>query len=122
MPKILIAEDDRDLRGFLADELTAAGYSVKSVPNGADAVVAAAEETFDIFLLDMLMPGLNGVQVIRVLRKLTPTKPIVGLTGYLGQGYMSEAADYGVTCLSKPVAIDDLLTELAESLKQGVRV
>ena len=116
MIKLLIAEDDFDLRNFLQDELTDAGYMVKAVDNGADAIIEAVEETFDLALLDMLMPGLNGVKTIQVLRKILPSLPIIGLTGYVGRGYMAEAATYGVTCLSKPVKISDLLLEIDETL------
>jgi two-component system nitrogen regulation response regulator NtrX len=116
MPKILIADDQRDLLDFLCDELTEVGFVVKTVNNGADAVVTAVEESFDIFLLDMYMPGLNGIQAIKVLRKIAPGVPIIGLTGYLGRGYMAEAAALGVTTLSKPIATDQLLAEIWDAL------
>lgn len=116
MPKILIAEDEPDLRNFLRDELLDQRFAVTAVGNGADAIVAAAEDTYDVYLLDMLMPGLDGIQVIRVLRKLTPHVPILGLTGHVGRGYMAQASSYGVTCLSKPVRVDDLVREIREAL------
>lgn len=116
MCRILIAEDQSDLLEMLRDDLTDAGFRVKTVDNGADAVVIAAEERFDLILLDMYMPGLSGIQAIKVLRKLAPRTPIIGLTGYLGRGYMAEAAALGVTCLSKPVALGDLLQEINETL------
>jgi len=118
MQKILIADDEADLRNFLADELSYAGFRVKSVSNGADAVVAVVEEKFDLVLLDMMMPQMDGIYAIRVLRKLKPNLPILGLTGYVGQGYMAEAASYGVICLSKPVDIPELLQTVDEALVQ----
>ncbi|MBT3390737.1 MAG: response regulator, partial [Chloroflexi bacterium] len=84
--------------------------------NGADAIVAAAENPYDAIVLDMLMPGLDGIQVIRVLRKVIPGTPIIGLTGYVGRGYMAQASAFGVVCLSKPVVVVDLLRELSEGL------
>lgn len=120
MPKLLIAEDHFDLRNFLQDELTDAGFTTKAVDNGADAIVSAVEETFDLVLPDMLMPGMNGVKTIRVLRKILPNLPIVGLTGYIGRGYMAEAATYGgATCLSKPVKISDLIAEINEAMNNN---
>ena len=116
MTKILIADDQKDLLEMLYDELTDAGFRVKTVDNGADAVVMAAEESFDLFLLDMYMPGVNGIQAAKVLRKIAPGAPIIGLTGYLGRGYMAEAAALGVNCLSKPVAVETLLNEINEAL------
>ena len=116
MPNILIAEDEPDLRDFLREELVEAGFAVTAVSNGADAVVAATENKVDLFLLDMLMPGLDGIQTIKVLRKIMPRTPIIGLTGYVGRGYMAEAANYNVTCLSKPINIDDLVAEIKREL------
>ncbi len=116
MSRILIADDQSDLLDMLRDDLVDAGFWVTVVNNGADAVVTAAEEPFDLFLLDMYMPGLNGIQAIKVLRKISPNTPIIGLTGYLGRGYMAEAAALGVTCLSKPIAIEELLTEINDTL------
>lgn len=116
MPNILIAEDEPDLRDFLREELVEAGFTVTAVNNGADAVVAATENQVDLFLLDMLMPGLDGIQTIKVLRKIMPRTPIIGLTGYVGRGYMAEAANYNVTCLSKPINIDDLVAEIKREL------
>ena len=117
MKKILVADDDNDLRDFLSDELSSAGYSVTSVRNGADAVVEAVEGRYDLVLMDMYMPGLDGMQAIRVLRKVAPRLPVIGLTGYVGRGYMSEAMSYDVTCLSKPVNLAELLTEVREKLR-----
>jgi len=116
MPKILIAEDDADVRAFLQDELTEAGFTVTGVDNGADAVVAAVEGAYDLYLLDMLMPGLDGIQTIRVLKKVTPDVPIIGLTGYVGLGYMAQASAYGVICLAKPVVMADLIREINEAI------
>ena len=116
MQKILVADDETDLRNLLADELSYAGFWVKSVSNGADAVVAVVEENFDLVLLDMMMPQMDGMQTIRVLRKLKPNLPILGLTGYVGRGYMAEAAMYGVTCLSKPIDIPELLQIVDDAL------
>lgn len=117
MPKLLIAEDDADLCNLLTDELSEAGFSVTATRNGGEAIVAAVENHFDVILLDMMLPGMDGIQVIRVLKKIMPQIPIVGLTGYVGRGYMVQASDFGVVCLSKPIAINDLIKELHEAIK-----
>lgn len=114
MTKILLAEDDPDVRLFLQDELTHQHFKVTAVSNGAEAIVAAVDDPYDLYLLDMMMPGLDGIQTIHVLRKVSPAVPILGLTGHIGQGYMSQASAYGVTCLSKPIRIDELIREIEE--------
>lgn len=119
MHKLLVVEDEKDVREFLQDELSDAGFRVTAVKDGVDAIVAAAEQSFDLALLDMLMPGLDGIQTIKVLQKVAPTMPIIGLTGYVGRGYMAQASAYGVTCLSKPLDMDILLREVKEALHLG---
>jgi two-component system nitrogen regulation response regulator NtrX len=116
MNKILLAEDEPDLRLFLHDELTDMNFKVTVVANGAEAILAAVEEPQDLYVLDMMMPGMDGIQTIRVLRKITPHVPILGLTGHVGQGYMSHASAYGVICLSKPIRIEDLVREINEAI------
>lgn len=119
MTRLLIAEDDLELSEFLREELALTGFEICTVKNGADAVIAAVENSFDLLLLDMLMPGMDGIQVIRVLRKVKPTLPIIGLTGYVGRGYMIQATDYGVACLSKPIVMSDLIKEIRETISTG---
>jgi CheY-like chemotaxis protein len=121
MQKILLADDERDVRSLLQGELEGAGYRVTAVATGAEAVIAAADGGYDLYLLDMMMPGMNGVQTIQVLRKITPKIPILGLTGYTGQGYMAQASAYNVTCLAKPIDINDLLGEIKLKLANAAR-
>jgi CheY-like chemotaxis protein len=116
MPRLLIVDDEADVRNFLKEELSRENFQISTASNGADAIVAAAEQSYDVIILDMLMPGLDGIQVIRVLRKVIPGTPIVGLTGYVGRGYMAQASKFGVVCLSKPVVIADLLKEINKVL------
>ena len=116
MARILIADDDVDLCSFLREELTDAGFSVTTVKNGGDAIVAATEHSYNLLILDMLMPGMDGIQTIKVLRKVVADLPIIGLTGYVGRGYMAQTSEVGVTCLSKPIAMPTLLNEISEIL------
>ena len=119
MTKLLIADDDADLRDFLRNELTNIGYSLVTVGNGADAIIKVAEQSFDIILLDMLMPGLDGIQVIKVLQKIAPQIPIIGLTGYVGRGYMAQALDLNVITLTKPIIVSNLVEEIESIIKQN---
>jgi DNA-binding response OmpR family regulator len=116
MARILLADDDSDLCSFLRDELVDLGHLVTVHRNGADAVLAATEQSFDLAILDMLMPGLDGVQASQVLRKIAPRMPIIGLTGFVGRGYMAQLSNLGITCLSKPISIDALRSEIDEVL------
>ena len=116
MKRLLVVDDDMNLLNFFLEELTRAGFDVSIKDNGADAIITVVEGLFDLVLLDMLMPGLDGIKVARVLRKVTPNLPILGLTGFIGRGYQAQAAGLGVRILSKPIMISDLLTEINQVL------
>ncbi len=118
MKRILLADDDPDLRSLLTDELAGAGFEVYPVTDGVEAVIAASERRFDLFLLDMLMPRMHGRATIRVLRKIAPRTPIIAITGYVEQGYMNEAVAEGVMCLAKPIKVEMLLQEIAKALEK----
>ena len=119
MTRLLVVDDDTQLLAFLSEGLVDAGFEVKTLDNGADAIVAAVEEPVDLILMDMLMPGLDGMRVIRVLRKIIPGSPILGLTGYAGMDYTQEAARLGVRILSKPVVFSVLIHEVRQALETG---
>jgi CheY-like chemotaxis protein len=117
MYKLLIVDDDTSLLRFLSEELVGSGFDVKTLNNGADAIVSAVEETYDLILLDMLMPGLDGIRVIKVLRKIIPHVPIIGLTGYIGKNYLAEASSMGVRILAKPVIFGELIQEINQAIE-----
>jgi two-component system cell cycle response regulator CpdR len=119
MTKLLIADDDADLRDFLCNELTNIGYSLVTVGSGAEAITKATEQSFDVILLDMLMPGLDGIQVIKILRKIAPQVSIIGFTGYIGRGYMVQALDLNVITLTKPIIVSNLVEEIESIIKQN---
>jgi DNA-binding response OmpR family regulator len=116
MQKILIVDDDTTLLDYLQEELSDVGFEVQTYDNGADAIVATAEQSYDLILLDMMMPGLDGIQVVRVLRKIAPKVPIIGLTGYVGRGYMSQAMGLGVSILTKPVEVSSLVKVINKTI------
>ena len=82
MAKVLVAEDDRDIRELLVDLLFDAGFDVIEAKNGAVALEKVGQEQPDILLLDVWMPAKDGFQVLRELRgdPATETMPVVMLT------------------------------------------
>lgn len=78
-PKILIIDDDAELVTLLIDYLTLEGFQVSAVYNGLDGLTAAARETFDLIVLDVMMPGMSGTDVLARLRERDST-PVLMLT------------------------------------------
>lgn len=111
--RILIVEDERSLREGLADLLTAAGHRVEAFENGSEAVDAGLREAFDVVLLDLMLPDIDGVEVCRRLRRARPTVAILMLTARGSEddkvaGLEAGADDY----LTKPFAVRELLARV----------
>ena len=114
---ILIADDDKELCDNLADFLGEKGYQVVVAYNGKEAVEKAEEHIFDVLLLDMKLPFLNGLEVFRRIKPLQPNIVAIIITGYaqemadLIQQTLDETAQ---TCLTKPMDMAQLLGILAK--------
>ncbi len=114
--RVLLAEDDlnnqRMIRVVLEDE----GYDVTAVECGAAALAAVIKGTFDVVLMDVSMPGMNGVEATRAIRALGGAKagiPIVALTANAMKGDREHYLSLGVSdYLSKPMHIADLIDVL----------
>ena len=114
MPKVLIIEDEAGIRQGLDRLLQRAGYETVLAGGGVEGLEAARREAVDVVLTDLHMPGLSGLEVIRLLQELDPTLPVVVLTGKATVGAavaaMRHAGAYDF--LEKPV-VDPSVVELA---------
>lgn len=117
--KILIVDDEDDLRHFFAGEIQSAGYQVAQAANGVDAVLQVLEQGADAMIMDIRMPKLDGIDALRILKRLAPALPIIMLTGQAGRGDMLLTTQLGAqTCLLKPIQVDRLLETLDLALQQ----
>ncbi len=82
---ILIIDDDPDIRESLGDMLIHEGYQVQSVPDGTEALQCVKRERYSAALLDVQLPDLNGLSVMKVMMELDPSLPIIILTGHASQ-------------------------------------
>ncbi len=115
--RILIVEDEEKLARFVELELLHEGYEVCKVTNGRNALEIAISEDFDLILLDIMLPGLNGLEVLRRLQK-EKTIPVILLTARDAvmdkvAGLDAGAVDY----ITKPFAIEELLARIRVALK-----
>ncbi|MGV8911444.1 MAG: response regulator [Rhodoglobus sp.] len=110
--RILIADDDPQILRALRITLSARGYEVITAGNGIDAVNAAIQHHLDIFMIDLGMPQLDGIQVIEALRGWTQA-PILVVSGRSGAADKVEALDAGADdYVMKPFSIDELLARI----------
>jgi len=97
MTKILLAEDDTDMRRFLLKALQSAGFDVISYDNGLSAYQRLREEPFELLLTDIVMPEMDGIELARRAAELDPDIKIMFITGYAAveSGLSATAAGQG---------------------------
>jgi len=126
--KILIVDDERDTLSVLGNGLTAEGYSIIKADNGGDALDLAKSERPDLIILDILMPGMDGGEVARMLKEVPETKhiPIIFLTGMFPKREEEEEGRVvaGNIMFDKPYDILKLITaiEKASARENGLLV
>ena len=110
--RILLAEDDDSLRGFLARALEKAGYEVTACPDG-EAALDALDQVFDVLLTDIVMPGIDGIEVARIAAARQPQLRIMFITGFAAVALSAgDRAPPGAKVLSKPVHLREIVSEV----------
>jgi two-component system response regulator MprA len=121
--RILIVDDERAVRDALASSLAFEGYAVDTAANGFEALEGIDKETFDLVILDVLMPGLDGLTVCRRLRADRNTVPILMLTARDTVGDRVTGLDAGADdYLVKPFELEELLARVRALLRRSVHV
>ena len=116
MPRILLAEDDDSLRGFLSRALERAGYEVTSCADGEEAA-AVLDQDWDLLLTDIVMPGMDGIEVARLAAARHPGLRIMFITGFAAVALNPDSqAPKDAKVLSKPFHLRDLVREVEKLL------
>ena len=117
--KILVVDDEPAVRESLDEILRLEGYQVVSVPNGDLAVKTLQNESFDLILLDLKMPGIDGIDVMRMATKIAPDTKIILLTGHGSMESAVEALRHSAhDYLIKPIPTRELLTSVSRAIAQ----
>jgi two-component system, cell cycle response regulator CpdR len=117
MAKIILAEDDGDMRRFLVKALQNAGYDVISFDNGLSAYQRLREEPFELLLTDIVMPEMDGIELARRASELDPDIKIMFITGFAAVALNSDSATpKNAKVLSKPVHLRELVSEVQKML------
>lgn len=116
--RILVIEDEARIQAFLARGLEAEGYTVVTSGNGREGLDLATGARWDLVVLDLLLPGLNGLQVLRELHRVKPDVPVVILSARDDvqtklRGFELGASDY----VAKPFSLDELLARIRVRLR-----
>lgn len=107
---ILIIDDSSTTRSFVVTELMTYGYNVDEAVNGQDGLVKIEDAQPDIIILDLLMPVMDGFEVLEALKKQEYTIPVIVLSADIQEGAKQECFELGAAkFLSKPFNVDELL-------------
>jgi DNA-binding response OmpR family regulator len=117
---VLVVEDDRAIRAGIADALDFGGYAVAQAATGSDGMQMALHDDYDLLLLDLILPGCDGLQILEQLRMSRPTLPVIILSARGGEndrirGLRLGADDYAV----KPFSVRELLARIEAVLRRS---
>jgi len=118
--RVLVVEDDRKTASFVRKALQTEGFAVDTIANGEDALVAAASTPFDAIVLDIMLPGRDGLSVLRQLRERKNTAPVLllsarGEVNERVEGLNAGADDY----LPKPFELAELIARVRALTRRG---
>jgi DNA-binding NtrC family response regulator len=120
--RILVVEDDAEMRALLADVLSDEGYAVEGAPNGAEALILLRTESFAAIVLDKNMPGLSGLDLLPGMRTICPETPVILITAFGDVSAYMDAMEKGAfEFIYKPFRMEDLLRTLRRALRSNTQ-
>jgi DNA-binding response OmpR family regulator len=113
---VLLVDDEREFAGALAERLCLRGYAARAAFSAAEALAAAAAETFDVVLLDLNLPGVRGVELLLTLRQTLPQAEVILLSGHLDLAEKIEGLRLDAFgTLLKPVELPELIAKIEDA-------
>lgn len=111
--RVLLVDDEVDFVETLAERMRARGLEVETATSGLEAVERVRERTFDAIVLDLAMPGMDGLETLAELREIRPTAQVMVLSGKATVSKAVEATRLGaIDVLEKPAELDELLERI----------
>ncbi len=116
--KVLLVDDEEEFVEILAERLEFRGFSVSTAFNGDDAVSRLKEHEPDVVILDVLMPGKDGIQTLKEIKQISPLVEVIMLTGHATVGTAIEGMKLGAyNYLIKPSETEDLVAKIMKAYK-----
>ena len=118
--RILVVDDDRELRETISEILADAGFVVAAAGSGEEALDILQGQSYDVVLLDMIMPGLGGQEILPLLKRQAPRARVIMITAFATVENAVAAMRRGADdYLTKPFKVDELLTAVRRSLEEA---
>jgi DNA-binding response OmpR family regulator len=116
--RLLLVDDEVGFTTVMAKRLSRRGFDVTTAFSGSQGLQAMRGKYFDVAVLDLKMEDMDGIEVLKIFKKLDPDMPVIMLTGHGSEKSASEGLHYGASdYLTKPYEFEDLL----EKIRQAVR-
>ena len=118
--RILVVDDEESIRDLLRLVLTGEGYSVVTANDGEEAIEHLEAQRFNLVITDLVMPKVNGIEVLRAAKRLDPNYPVIVITGYPSVETVTELVRLGAgDYLTKPFNVDVVIVTVAKLLEMG---
>ncbi|WP_376963149.1 response regulator transcription factor [Azospirillum sp. A26] len=120
--RVLVVDDEPPIRRFLRTSLTAQGYDIVEVEDGTKALEEVRRNSPDLLVLDLGLPGIDGLEVIRRLRGSGVTLPIIVLSSRVDEAGKVEALDLGADdYVTKPFGVEELLARIRTAMRHKLQ-
>jgi len=125
MQRVLVVDDQHFVRSTISFILKAQGFEVVEVERGADALRLLEDTKFDLAIVDIYMPGMDGVKIIKLMRERTPDLPVIAMSGVQLNASDKTALDYfsmspelsKIPCLKKPFKPNELMSAIQKVIR-----
>ena len=117
--RILLAEDDMSMREYLTRALERTGYAVTAVDSGVTAMPELESKDFDLLLTDIVMPGMDGIELAQEAAKTAPKMRVMFITGFAAVALKNNKTPANAKVLSKPFHLRDLVLEVDRMFEVG---
>jgi len=118
--KLLMTDDEEGYVNVLSNRLRRRGIEVTKALSGLEAIQILRKNDFDAAILDLKMEDMNGIEVLKIFKKMLPEMPVIMLTGHGSEQAAKEGMEYGAfDYLTKPCDIDELIEKIKEAIKNS---
>jgi DNA-binding response OmpR family regulator len=117
--KLLLVDDEAGYVNVLANRLSKRHISVVKAYSGSDGIQALRQQDFDVAILDLKMEDMDGIEVLKVFKKMLPKLEVIMLTGHGSEKAAKEGIEFGAfDYLTKPCEFEDLLAKIMEAYQE----
>jgi len=121
--KILLVDDDQNFLSVAKKRLSKRNYTVLTAKNGSEVFEKLQDQIIQVVVLDVKMPGMSGIEILKEIKKNFPLVQVIMLTGIPTVGCAADSLKLGaLNYLIKPVDIEELLQKIKEAYEQGQRL